>query len=582
MKQEYHNIIKGIAAAPGIAISKAHLYIKEKEQITNELLSNVDEALENLEIALEQSKKELKKIFSLAVDKLGEKRAAIFEAQIMILDDPILISTIQTRIKLEKHSPEYVVNDEITKYTDLMNLSHESYMKERSHDIEDIKNRIIRNLRKKKWKSRIVNDVIVVTSTITPSDTVLFSRVNVKGYVTDFGGLTSHAAIVARSLNIPAVVGVHEATNNINEDDTIIIDGYKGEVVINPDDKQLHEYQRKIEKLIKQDKEFHKLRELPAKTLDGREIQLQANLDLTDEMDYIVHNCAKGIGLVRTEQLFEAFEVFPDEEIQFNVYKSIAEQIYPETVIVRTFDIGGDKVLPVDLKEPNPFLGWRGIRLLLDNPYLFKTQVRAILRASTHKNIKIMLPMIASLDEVLLSKNIIEDCKTDLRKEGKPFDKHIEIGIMVEIPSAAVMIKDFSNEVDFVSIGTNDLIQYLLAVDRGNDIVSKNYQEFHPAVVRTLHHIISEGFKSKIKVSMCGEMAADPFAVPLLIGLGLNSISVSASAIPQVKKIIRSLKYKELKSLASKCLKLKSEKEINELLHNFYKTKLLDQIKNLY
>lgn len=582
MKAESENILKGIAAAPGISISRAFIYAKEKEEITSELITDVEEALLNLDTALEQSRKELRKIFSLAVDKLGEKRAAIFDAQIMILDDPVLISTIQERIKKEKHVPEYIVNDEISKYTDLMNMSHETYMKERSHDIEDIKNRIIRNLKKKKWKSKITSDVVVVTATVSPSDTVLFSRVNVKGYVTDFGGLTSHAAIVARSLNIPAVVGLHEATSRIKAGDLIIVDGFKGDVIINPDEKQLQEYQKKIQRLTKQDQELNKLRELPAKTLDGREIQLFANLELTEEIDFIVHNCAKGIGLVRTEQLFEEYEEFPDEEQQYEVYKTLAERIYPGTVIIRTFDIGGDKVLPVDLKEPNPFLGWRGIRFLLDNPKLFKTQVRAVLRASSHKNIKLMLPMIASMREILESKIIVEECKTELKKEGKLFDKHMGVGIMVEIPSAAVLIKDFADEVDFVSIGTNDLIQYLLAVDRGNEIVSDIYQEFHPAVVRTLHHIISEGKKAGTMVSMCGEMAADPFAVPLLIGLGLDSISVSASAIPLLKKIIRSLSYKELQSLAHECLVFKTEKEINNRIHEFFNQKLHDQIKNLY
>lgn len=581
-KSDSENILKGIGAAPGIGISKAFIYTKEMEEINNDPITDVDEAMMSLDTALEKSKKELRKIFSLAVDKLGEKRAAIFDAQIMILDDPILISTIKNRIIKEMKVPEYIVYDEISKYTNLMNLSHEPYMKERSHDIEDIKNRIIRNLKKKQWKSRITSDVVVVTTTVSPSDTVLFSRVNVKGYVTDFGGLTSHAAIVARSLNIPAVVGLHDATNRIKEDDLLIIDGYKGEVIINPDEKQLAEYQRKIVRLQKQGTELSKLRDLPAITLDGKEIQLLANLELTDEIGVISHSGAKGIGLVRTEQLFEEYEAFPDEEEQYYVYKNIAERIYPETVVIRTFDIGGDKVLPVDLKEPNPFLGWRGIRLLLDNPNLFKAQVRAVLRASAHKNVKLMLPMIASMIEIKKSKEIICECKDELKKEGKIFDKHMGIGIMIEIPSAAVLIQDFAEEVDFVSIGTNDLIQYLLAVDRGNEIVSDIYQEFHPAVVRTLYHIISEVKKSGKLVSMCGEMAADPFAVPLLIGLGLDSISVSASAIPLIKRMIRNLSFEELQILADECLKFKTEKEINTRMHRFFNEKEKNKIKNLY
>ncbi len=582
MKTENENILKGIGAAPGIAVAKAFLYKKEKEEIADELVSDVEEALANLDIALEKSKKELRKIFSLAVDKLGEKRAAIFEAQIMILDDPILVTAIKERINKEKRIPEFIVNDEISKYTNLMNLSHEAFMKERSHDIEDIKNRIIRNLKKKKWKSRITSDVVVVTTTVSPSDTILFSRVNVKGYVTDFGGLTSHAAIVARSLNIPAVVGLHEATNRIKDGDLIIIDGFRGEVIINPDEEQHKIYDKKIERLHKQDVELDLMHGLQAETTDGREIQLLANLELTDEIEVILQSGAKGIGLVRTEQLFEEYEAFPDEEEQYNVYKIIAERIYPESVIIRSFDIGGDKVLPVDLKEPNPFLGWRGIRLMLDNPKMLKTQIRAILRASSHKNVKFMLPMIASICEVRSTKEIINECKAELKKEGKHFDNHMDVGIMIEVPSAAVLIKDFAEEVDFVSIGTNDLIQYLLAVDRGNEIVSSIYQEFHPSVVRTLNNIIQEGKKAKILVSMCGEMAADPVAVPLLVGFGIKSLSVSSSAIPLIKKVIRSLSYKELQPLVDECLALKTEKEINELLHKFYNSKLVNKIKNLY
>jgi phosphoenolpyruvate-protein phosphotransferase (PTS system enzyme I) len=582
MEEKAEKILKGIAAAPGIAISHAFIYTKQKEEIAGDAISDIDEAIENLETALELSKKELRKIFSLAVDKLGEKRAAIFEAQIMILDDPVLIATLRSRIKQERRMPEYIVDDEISKYTDLMNMSHEHYMKERSHDIEDIKNRIIRNLKKKKWHSRITDDSIVVTSNISPSDTVLFSRVNVKGYVTDFGGLTSHAAIVARSLNIPAVVGCHETTNIVKEGDLLVIDGFKGEVIINPGEQKLKEYHKKIEKLHKQESELLKLGDLPAVTLDGREIQLLANLDITDEIDFITKNYAQGIGLARTEQLFEEYEPFPDEDEQYEVYKRIANSLYPKVVIIRAFDIGGDKVLPVDLHEPNPFLGWRGIRLLLDNPHLFKKQIRAALRASSNKNVKFMLPMIASIDEVRRSKELIRECKEELRREGKAFDQHISVGIMIEIPSAAVLVGDFVEEVDFISIGTNDLIQYLLAVDRGNEIVSGLYQEFHPSVVRTLNHIVSEGTKSGKMISMCGAMASDTFAIPLLIGMGLKSLSVSASAIPLIKRIIRSLSYGELQALASECLALKTEEEINNRLHKFFKTKLHDQIKNLY
>jgi len=581
-EKQLNTVLKGIAAAPGIVISKAYIYEKEKEVISSESITDLNEALKNLDIALEQSKKELRKIFSLAVDKLGEKRAAIFEAQMMILDDPVLVSTLKKRIQTEMKMPEYIVDNEISKYTHLMSLADEAYMKERSHDIDDIKNRILRNLKKKKLRSRITNDVVVVTSNLSPSDTVLFSRVSVKGYATDFGGLTSHAAILARSLNIPAVVGLHDAMSKIKNEDEIIIDGYKGLVIINPDEKYIKEYQKKITKLHNYDVELDALKGLPAVTTDGNNIHLEANLELTEELEYIIHNCAKGIGLVRTEQLFQSSEAFPDEEEQYIAYKEIADKIYPDFVTIRTFDIGGDKVLPVDLKEPNPFLGWRGVRLLLDSMDLFRTQIRAILRSSYNKNVRMMIPMVTSLEEFRDCKILIDECKKELHKERIQFDKHIQIGVMIEIPSAAAMAKEFAEESDFLSIGTNDLIQYTLAVDRGNEIVSKLYQEFHPAVVRFISHIIQEGKKAGKRVSLCGEMGADPFAIPLLIGLGLESLSASASILPQIKKVIRSISFSEAKELSEKCLQLKTEKEINIEMHNFYNKKIQDQIKNLY
>jgi len=576
------NIIKGIAAAPGIAIAKAYLYKKEIQEIEKEFVEDVDFAIKNFTDSLEKSKKELNKILLLAVDKMGKNRASIFEAQIMILDDPVLIQTIKDRIIKEKRTPCFIVEEEISKYQKMMEASEASYMQERAHDIEDIKNRIIRNLKKKKWKSRIENDVIVVTESITPADTVLFSRVNVKGYVTNFGGLTSHAAIVARSLNIPAVLGIHDATLKIKDGDTLIVDGLHGDVIINPTDEQLKIYKERYKKLQEYDVELAKLKDKPAETLDGRRIILRANLDINEELEIIIKNGAEGTGLVRTEQIFHLEDGFPTEEEQVKTYSGLAEKLYPNMVVIRAFDIGGDKVFPVDVKEPNPFLGWRGIRFLLDNPKLFKTQIRAILRAGVHKNIKFMVPMVSSIQEIRRTKEMLEHCKNELRNEKLSFDNDIKLGIMVEVPSAAVMAKEFASEVDFMSIGTNDLIQYLLAVDRGNEIVSSLYQEFHPAVVKMLDRIISGGKESNARISMCGEMAADTLATPLLVGLGLDSLSVSASAIPHIKKIIRSLNYEDTKKLAKECLGFSTEKLIKERLKKYFSENLVDERENVY
>ncbi|MBK8946815.1 MAG: phosphoenolpyruvate--protein phosphotransferase [Ignavibacteriae bacterium] len=576
------NILKGIAAAPGISIATAFIYKKEIETIDDEQISNVEDAIENFEKSLNKSKKELNKIFTLAVDKMGENRAGIFEAQMMILDDPVLIQNIKDRIKKEKRSPIFIVDAEFSKYQKILALSEESYMKERSQDIEDIKNRIIRNIKKKKWISRIEKDVIVVTNSITPADTVLFSRENVKGYITNFGGLTSHAAIVARSLNIPAVLGIHDATTKINNGDKIIIDGVHGEVIINPTEEQLNYYEEKCKRLAEFDSGLAKLSDKPAITKDGKKIILRANLDIVEELEFIFRNGAEGVGLVRTEQIFNLADEFPDENKQYKIYKELAEKIYPNIVIIRVFDIGGDKVFPVDVKEPNPFLGWRGIRFLLDNENLLKTQIRALLRASIHKNIKFMIPMVTSIHEIKRTKEILEVCKIELKNEGKEFDKKIKFGIMVEVPSAAVMAEEFAAEVDFISIGTNDLIQYLLAVDRGNEIVSSLYQEFHPAVIRVLYKIIHASKLNSAKVSICGEMAADILATPLLVGMGLDSLSVSASTIPHIKKIIRSINFSDAKLLAEECLKLKTEKEISIKLQDYFKLHFSDELENVF
>ncbi|MDP4172615.1 MAG: phosphoenolpyruvate--protein phosphotransferase [Bacteroidota bacterium] len=569
------NILSGIAAGPGIAIAEAYLYSKEKLEISDGTIDDIATAIENLKEALERSKYELGKILGIATEKMGEKRAAIFEAQIMILDDPILIGQIIKRIENEKRAPEYIVNDEITKYQELMNASNEVYLKERSHDIEDIKNRIIRNLQKKRLQSRIVNDVVVVTTNLTPADTILFSRSNVKGYITDFGGLTSHAAIVSRSLKIPAVVGAHDATAKIKTGDKIVIDGFRGVVILNPDETVLEYYRKKIERVKQFDKELAELKDLPAVTKDGREIVIRGNIDIPEEIEYLIQSGGKGIGLLRTEQVFSDMESFPTEDEQFELYYRVAQKIYPEYVVIRAFDVGGDKFLPLDVKEPNPFLGWRGIRFLIDNEELFKTQIKAVLRAGIHKNVKFMLPMVSSMNEIRRSKAIFETCKEELKKEKKKFDPHLQLGIMVEVPSAAILAKEFAQEVDFLSIGTNDLIQFILAVDRGNEIISSQFQEFHPAVVRTLQAIIANGQRGNAFISMCGEMAGDSLAAPLLVGMGLDSLSVAPSTIPYIKKIIRSMSYEKAKQLTLECLSLTTTQEIMEKIEKFFSENLI-------
>jgi len=512
---------------------------------------------------------------------MGEVRAAIFEAHLMILDDPVLIGNITERIKLEKKFPEFIVDDEISKYQQLMFGASEHYMKERALDIEDIKNRIIRNLQKKRWQSKIPLDAIVVSGNLTPADTILFTKSASVGYITDHGGLTSHAAIIARSLNLPAVVGTHNASEKIVDGDLLIIDGFHGIIFINPTEKQINYFSEKIKHLSEINKELQGLADKPAETLDGRKIKLLANVDVGGEIDLVIAKGAKGIGLFRTEQIIEEIGEFPDEEEQVKIYSILANRIYPESITIRAFDIGGDKVRQFDLQEANPFLGLRGVRLLLENENLFRVQIRAVLRASVNKNINFMIPMVSTLQEIKRTKILIDECKAELSKEKIDFDKHMKLGIMIEVPSAAVMSRDYAKEVDFLSIGTNDLIQYLMAVDRGNDYVSDLYQEFHPSVIRTLAHIVIEGKKSNVTVNICGEMAADTLAVPLLLGIGLDSLSVSPSAIPSVKRTIRALDYSKAKILADECLTLSSEDEIIKTIEKFFKDNLIQRTRNI-
>ncbi|WP_337865880.1 phosphoenolpyruvate--protein phosphotransferase [Ignavibacterium sp.] len=575
------NKIHGIAAAPGIVIGKSYLFTKEKIEISKAPISDVDEAIKNFNEALAQSKKDLQKIFNIAKEKMDETRAAIFEAHLMILDDPVLLNTIVERIKKEKIQPEFIVADEISKYQELMIISNESYMKERAHDIEDIKNRIVRNLQKKRLHSKIENEVIVVSESLTPADTLLFSRHNALGFVTDHGGLTSHAAIISRSLNIPAVVGTHNATQIIKDSSVIIVDGFHGYVFYEPTKEQINFYSEKQKRLFELQKGLKEFQNKDAVTTDGKKISVEANVDVSGEIDIVISSGANGIGLYRSEQLLDELGEFPDEEQQTTIYSNLASRVYPLFCTIRAFDIGGDKFRFQEYKEPNPFLGLRGLRFLLENESLFKTQIRAILRASKHKNIRFMLPMVSTLDEIWRAKKIIDECKKELRKVKVEFDNKIKIGIMQEVPSAAVMAKEFANEVDFFSIGTNDLIQYLMAVDRGNDLVADLYQEFSPVVIRTIHHIVEGAKEFNTPVSLCGEMAADTLAIPLLVGLGLDSLSMSPATILYAKRIINSFSYKKAKEMAEECLTFKTQQEIEERVKRFFEENKIIRTRNI-
>jgi len=576
MKQEMK--LKGIPASPGIAIGPVFLFRKHEPIILVRSIAadEVDQEIERLQNAVERSKKELTKVFEFAEQKLGTEQSKIFEAQLLILEDIVLFDEVYHRLKRERKNAEYLLRNEMEKYHQLMTASKDEYARERADDLLDVENRILRNLEEQKLVSKIDGSHIIISHNLAAADTLIFSRNDVLAYVTELGGATSHMALLARALKIPAVVGVHQLSLLVQTNDQIIVDGYSGNVVLHPSSETLSYYEKKNTEYHVFEEALAPLRDLPAETLDGHRIKLAANIELEEELEFIKLQGADGIGLYRTESLLLGKEVFPSEEEQYEVYHRIAESVFPKQAILRTFDIGGDKFMTQAMKENNPFLGWRGIRVMLDKPQIFLDQLRALLRASTLKNLAIMVPMVTSIKEVKLAKQLIAQAKDDLRAHKIPFDEKLRLGIMIEVPAAAVIADHLAREVSFLSIGTNDLIQYLLAVDRGNDIVSDLFQEFHPAVIRFLRRIIERGKQEHAWVGMCGQMAGNPLATILLVGLGLDEFSVVPNILPEIKKIIRSIHFTEAQHVAEHVLTLRSEDEIKAFLTNVMKNKFPD------
>jgi phosphotransferase system enzyme I (PtsI) len=571
-------VMKGVAAAPGIAIGHVYLFKKVVPVVEAWDLGDNEfgHELERLDRAVAKSEKELNKILAFAQQKIGDAKAKIFEAQIMVLQDQVLLDAIRKRIRTEKKNAEHIVNDEIGKYARLMLAAHDDYMHERAHDVDDLKNRIVRNLQQEKLFSRLDESAVIVAHNLTPADTMILSRNNVLGYATDLGGVTSHAALLSRALKIPAAVGLGEASRSVVTGDLAILDGYSGTITIHPSQESLEAAERKREQFLEFESKLVELKNLPATTTDGHTVELSANIEFQEEIEYVVVQGSQGIGLYRSESILLDRDDFPSEEEQYREYKKIAGHIYPNRVIMRTFDVGGDKIAPEMAEEANPFLGWRGIRMMLDRPDLFLDQLRAMLRASTRKNIAIMFPMVTTIQEVYKAKELVEQAKAELQAKKIKFDAKIQIGVMIEVPAAALTAGEIAAEVDFLSIGSNDLTQYLLAIDRGNNLVADLYQELNPVVLRTLKHIIGGGHKHKKWVGICGEMASTPLAVPVLLGLGIDELSVIPSMLPEIKKIIRSTSYKEAQELAHKALTFASASEVESTARAFMKSNCPD------
>jgi phosphotransferase system enzyme I (PtsI) len=549
---------------------------RESIEVVQETIpeNEVEKELLKFRKALSDTKEEVLKIKEKVAKRIDPDHAKIFDAQIMIIEDDWINDAVTERIKKDRDNAEFVYRKVIDQSIETLSSSRDEYLKERIMDINAVANRLIYNLLgiKRLTLESIGSPVILVARSLSPGDVVHLKKESILGFATDMGGGTSHVALLAKSMGIPAVVGLKNFFDQAQEKQNIILDGLKGEVVICPDEQTLNEYETRRKHILQRTEELSELKLLPAETQDGRKIELSANIELPADTDSALEYGAEGVGLFRTEYLYIARSDFPTEEEQYQAYREVAEKVHPKSVILRTFDLGGDKFdgHVEGVYETNPFLGWRAIRACLDLPEMFKVQLRAMLKASDKKNVKIMFPMISEVGELEKARAILDEAKEDLRRESIPFDQNVPVGIMVEIPSAALAGDALAKTCDFFSIGTNDLIQYTLAVDRGNEKIAHLYKGFHPAVLKLIKQSIDAAHRNGIWVGLCGEMAADPLATMLLVGMGVDELSTSAMAIPEIKKIIRSVKLEDAKAHAQHVLELSSVDEIERFLSEDY------------
>ncbi|WP_070121758.1 phosphoenolpyruvate--protein phosphotransferase [Bacillus marinisedimentorum] len=566
--------ITGIAASSGIAIARAFRLENPEIKIEKKPIASPEEEVKRFMDALDVSKQELEQIKTHAEKELGKDKADIFAAHLLVLSDPEMIDPVKDKIENEKVNAELALDEVASMFITMFEQMDNEYMKERAADIRDVTKRVQSHLLGLEISnpSMISEEVIVVAEDLTPSDTAQLNRQYVKGFTTDIGGRTSHSAIMARSMEIPAVVGTKTATADIEKDVLVILDGLDGDVIINPDEETLKNYEQKQADFAAQKEEWAKLKDQSSVTKDGRQVELAANIGTPKDVQGVLNNGGEGIGLYRTEFIYMGRSELPTEEEQFDAYKTVVEKMEGKPVVIRTLDIGGDKELPyLDLpKELNPFLGYRAIRLCLDEQEIFRTQLRALLRASAYGNLKIMFPMIATLDEFREAKQILLEEKDKLAAEGVNVSDSIEVGMMVEIPASAVLADQFAKEVDFFSIGTNDLIQYTMAADRMNEQVSYLYQPYNPSILRLVKMVIDAAHKEGKWAGMCGEMAGDTLAIPLLLGMGLDEFSMSATSILPARTQISKMTKKEAEELAEKALGMSTASEVVELVQKAF------------
>ena len=551
--------LQGIAASDGIAIAKVYTLTEPDLTVTKVTVEDSEKEVSRLDDALAASIKDVELIKETALKNLGEEEAQVFDAHLMVLSDPELIGQVKDSITSNKVNAESALKEVTDMFISIFaGMEDNPYMQERAADIRDVSKRILAHLLGVKIPSpaTIKDEVIIVAADLTPSDTAQLNRQYVKAFVTDIGGRTSHSAIMARSLEIPAIVGTKEVTSIAKDGDIIIVDGLSGDVFLNPSEEVIAEYRAKAEAFAAQQAEWEKLKDSKTYTKDGHQVELAANIGTPKDLEGVVNNGAEGVGLYRTEFLYMDSHEMPTEEDQFEAYKAVLEGMNGKPVVVRTMDIGGDKELPyLPLPhEMNPFLGYRAIRISLNEPEMFRTQLRALLRASVYGKLRIMFPMIATLNDFRGAKALLEEEKAKLIAEGVAVSDDIQVGIMIEIPAAAVLAHQFAKEVDFFSIGTNDLIQYTMAADRMNERVSYLYQPYNPSILTLIKHVIDSAHKEGKWAGMCGEMAGDQTAVPLLVGLGLDEFSMSASSVLKTRSLISKLTLGDMQALAAKAI----------------------------